>query len=251
MSEIGRIADATVARIWRYPVKSMRGERIESAAVDPRGLVGDRTFAVTARDGKLGSGKNSQRFRRMDGLLDFQARYPQDPEPGTTLPAPTLLAPDGTSHTAGTSEADAAVRGHLGRDDVRIAAETTVDHFDDGPISLMSTATLDWLIAAVGTVPVDDRRYRANLILDLPGSAAFTEDTWAGRTIRFGDGPDAVLIEVRERLMRCVMTNAAQDDLPYSSAPLKALSGRDMRLGVWGVVLRPGRVRAADPVTLV
>ena len=67
-----------VTRLWRYPVKSMRGEQIGQALVDRRGLVGDRRFAVWDAEGRFGSCKNSRRFRRMDGLLDFRSGYGDD-----------------------------------------------------------------------------------------------------------------------------------------------------------------------------
>ena len=50
---------ATVAELWRYPVKSLLGEQLPEVEVDERGVIGDRLYAVTDRDGKLGSGKTS------------------------------------------------------------------------------------------------------------------------------------------------------------------------------------------------
>ena len=77
-----------------YPVKSMRGEQPASAAVDRRGLVGDRKWAVWDAEGRFGSCKNTNRFRRMDGLLDFATAYPEDPTDPATC-TPQLVAPDG------------------------------------------------------------------------------------------------------------------------------------------------------------
>ena len=61
---------ATVAELWRYPVKSLLGEQLQEVQVEERGVVGDRLYAVTDRRGKLGSGKTSRRFRRLEGLFD-------------------------------------------------------------------------------------------------------------------------------------------------------------------------------------
>ncbi|MFG2875498.1 MOSC N-terminal beta barrel domain-containing protein [Streptomyces sp. NPDC048337] len=66
----------TVERIWRYLIKSTGGERLATADVDARGLVGDRLYAVRDAEGRLGSGKNTRRFRRMPGLLRPASRYP-------------------------------------------------------------------------------------------------------------------------------------------------------------------------------
>lgn len=62
----------TIERIWRYPIKSTGGELLGEAAVDARGLVGDRLYAVRDAEGKFGSGKSTRRFRRMPGLLHLK-----------------------------------------------------------------------------------------------------------------------------------------------------------------------------------
>ena len=66
---------ATVAALWRYPVKSMLGERCQSLALTARGVEGDRLYAIRDADGKFGSGKSTRRFRRIDGLFAFHAVY--------------------------------------------------------------------------------------------------------------------------------------------------------------------------------
>jgi uncharacterized protein YcbX len=244
----------SVARLWRYPVKSMRGELVGSAAVDRRGLVGDRQYAVWDADGKFGSCKNSHRFRRMDGLLDFRSGYGGD-EPGVTAATaasgPHLVAPDGARHAVPSPDADAAVRAHLQRDDVRIMAEAQASHHDAAPLHLLSTATLEWFVQALEDVPADERRLRPNLVVDLPGLPAFAEDGWQGRRLRIGAGADAVQARWVKQAGRCRTLNVEQDDLPYSSRGLKVLAGRDMNLGVYLEVLIGGRVRVGDPVGFV
>ena len=64
----------TVAALARYPVKSTAGEEIDEVRVMPRGLEGDRGWAVCTEDGGIGSGKTIRRFRRVDGLLGLTAR---------------------------------------------------------------------------------------------------------------------------------------------------------------------------------
>lgn len=243
-------AVGTVAKLWRYPVKSMRGEQPASAALDRRGLVGDRKWAVWDAEGRFGSCKNTNRFRRMDGLLDFTTAYPEDPTDPATC-APQLVAPDGASYPVPSAAADEAVRSHLGRSDVRIMAEAEVPHHDSAPLHLLSTATLDWYREALEDVPTDERRLRPNLVVHLPGAAAFAEDAWDGRQVRIGEGPDAVVARWKKLTERCRTLNVAQDDLPYTSRGLKALSGRDLNLGVYLEVLQGGRVRVGDAVGFV
>ncbi|HEU5109086.1 MAG TPA: MOSC N-terminal beta barrel domain-containing protein, partial [Micromonosporaceae bacterium] len=64
-----------VERLWRYPVKSTGGERVDRVAVEFRGLAGDRLWAVRDAAGKFGSGKSTRRFRHMPGLLRLGSRY--------------------------------------------------------------------------------------------------------------------------------------------------------------------------------
>ncbi|MGE7384780.1 MOSC domain-containing protein [Streptomyces sp. NPDC004126] len=230
----------TVERIWRYPVKSTGGELLFEAEADARGLVGDRLYAVRDADGKLGSGKNTRRFRRMPGLLRLRSRYPD----GVVAGVPELLDADGVP----APDATACVRRHLGRDDVEVAREEAVSHFDQLPLSVLTTATLDWVRAAVPGVPVDERRFRPNLLVRTPpGTLPFVEDLWFGSTARIGGGSLRVRFERSSE--RCAMVNEAQQELPHSPLVLRAVArGHDMRLDALATVAGPGRVRVGDPV---
>lgn len=74
-----------VSELWRYPVKSMLGERCESVLIHSRGVDGNRLYAVADANGKFGSGKNTRRFRRRDNLFQYEARYVNE-VPVITLP---------------------------------------------------------------------------------------------------------------------------------------------------------------------
>jgi uncharacterized protein len=106
---------ATVAELWRYPVKSLLGEQLQEVQVEERGVVGDRLYAVTDRNEKLGSGKTSRRFRRLDGLFDLRARD------GGERPIVTL--PDGRELSVGGSELDAFLSERYG-DELRVLMRT-------------------------------------------------------------------------------------------------------------------------------
>ncbi|MFB6436139.1 MOSC domain-containing protein [Streptomyces sp. NPDC056411] len=231
----------TVERIWRYPIKSTGGERLVRAEVDARGLVGDRLFAVRDGEGKFGSGKNTRRFRRMPGLLQLRSRYPDGPEQ-----QPELLDP----HGAAVVDATAYLRRYLGRDDVELAREQAVSHFDQLPLSVLTTATLDWARTAVPGVPVDERRFRPNLLIRTPpGTRPFVEDDWFGCTARIGS---ALCVEFVRSSERCVMVNEAQQDLPRSPLVLRAVAtAHDTRLDALATVVAPGPVRSGDAVALL
>ncbi|MEU6294236.1 MOSC domain-containing protein [Streptomyces erythrochromogenes] len=227
-------------RLWRYPVKSTGGERLRSAEVDLRGLVGDRLYAVRDADGRFGSGKNTRRFRRMAGLLHLSSRFP-----GGTAEPPELLDTDG--HVV--DDPTAFLRAYLGRDAIELAREGKVSHFDQLPISVLTTATLDWIRREVPDVPVDERRFRPNLLVRTPpGTPPFVEDEWIGRKGSFGD---TLCVEFQRSSERCVMTNQAQHDLPHAPGVLKAIAAaHDNQLDVLATVLTPGTVRVGDPLVL-
>jgi uncharacterized protein YcbX len=232
----------TIERIWRYPIKSMGGERLESADVDERGLLGDRLYAVRDSEGRFGSGKTTRRFRRMPGLLRLRSRYPEaDP-----LAEPELLDPDGVP----VADTCAYLRRYLQRDDVEVAREGSVSHFDQLPLSVLSTATLDWMRTALAGIPVDERRFRPNLLIRTPpGTPAFVKDQWLGSGVGIGTTVHVKFVRSSER---CVMVNEPQQDLPHSPLVLKTIArAHAMRLDALGTVTKPGTIGVGDPVALI
>jgi len=228
-----------VERLWRYPVKSTGGELLDAVEVDERGLAGDRLYAVRDGSGKLGSGKNTRRFRRMDGLLRLGSRL------GARIDAPELIDPLGNP----VADPDAFLRAYLEQDDVELAREDAVSHFDQLPVSVLTTATLNWVREAVPTAVVDERRFRPNVLLRTPpGTPPFTEDTWFGREGGVADGVRLAFVRASER---CAMTGVAQPGLPHAPEILKAISqAHDLRLDALATVARPGRLRVGDALSL-
>ncbi|MDH6124381.1 MOSC N-terminal beta barrel domain-containing protein [Kitasatospora sp. GP82] len=235
MAEIIGVVEA----LWRYPVKSTGGERMDAVEVDKRGLAGDRLYAVRDGDGKFGSGKNTRRFRRMDGLLRLSSRL------GNRLDAPELLDPLGTP----VADPDAFLRAYLQREDVQLAREDAVSHFDQLPVSVLSTATLDWVRRAVPSAIVDERRFRPNILLRTPpGTRPFVEDDWFGREGRVKGGAGLAFTRSSER---CAMTGTAQPSLPHAPEILKAIArAHDTRLDALAEVTHPGCLRVGDTVSL-
>ncbi|MFI5532536.1 MOSC domain-containing protein [Kitasatospora sp. NPDC051853] len=228
-----------IERLWRYPVKSTGGERLDSVEVDERGLAGDRLYAVRDGAGKLGSGKSTRRFRRMDGLLRLGSRL------GTRLTAPELLDPLGKP----VADPDAFLRAYLQREDVELAREDTVSHFDQLPVSVLTTATLDWLRGRLPLTAVDERRFRPNVLLRTPpGTAPFAEDAWFGRSVA---APTGLVLDFVRSSERCVMSGSAQPGLPHAPEILKTITQvHDGRLDALATVAQPGRLRVGDRLTL-
>jgi uncharacterized protein len=224
---------ATVAELWRYPVKSLLGEQLEEVRVEEHGVVGDRLYAVTDRHGKLGSGKTSRRFRRLDGLFDLRARD------GGERPIVTL--PDGRELSVGDAELDAFLSERYG-DRLRVLREDGVPHHDAAPLHLLTTSSVRWLRTKIPASQIDARRFRPNVLLETSGDA-LVEDAWVGRRLALG----GVVIRVLERTERCVMTTNAQAELPKDPAVLRAVTEfNDVCLGINASVERGGIVTVGD-----
>jgi uncharacterized protein YcbX len=230
-----------VAELWRYPVKSVGGERRHELDFDPRGADGDRRFALYGGDGKIGSGKTTRRFRRMDGLLHYSASLDGR--------APVIVCPDGARLRAGEPAADAALSAALA-EPISVRAEHGTSHFDVAPVHLLSTASLRWLASRVGDASAADvRRFRPNILVDVPGVAERPEDEWRGRTLLLGD---TVRIDVVDRAERCVMTTMSQPTLDADDRILRILAQlNEACFGVYASVRASGRVRLGDAAHLV
>jgi uncharacterized protein len=230
----------SVIELRRYPVKSLAGEALSIAVVDERGLEGDRRWAVTDADGKFGSSKSTRRFRKMDGLLQLTASYDRHLNP-------IIRFPDGR-HTSGDDPSvHEALSDHVGRP-VELLPEGRVSHFDEGPLHLVTTASLAALADHHGA-PVSTARLRANLLVDVGTATGFVENSWIGQTLTIG--PELV-ISIRELMPRCVMVDLAQHELSPAPGLLDTI-GRHNRacVGVVADVLHAGTTRLSDTVQLL
>ncbi|WP_216901437.1 MOSC domain-containing protein [Synechococcus sp. CCY 9618] len=231
-------SEARVIRLWRYPVKSMLGEKCGHLTVDKRGAKGDRLFAVRDADGKFGSGKTTRRFRKIDGLFGFRAVYEHE--------TPRITFPDGREILGNDSSIHTALSDALGQP-VTLARERGISHLDSGPLHLIATASLAWLNQLLPDSRVDDRRFRPNILIELPGMTQL-ERLWLGKTLRIGE----VILQVDDLTERCVMVNFPQDDLPNDPRILRSL-GRDIgpHFGVYASVRAPGTIKLNDRVFVV
>jgi uncharacterized protein YcbX len=215
---------STVVELWRYPVKSLLGERVEHLALDARGAVGDRAWAVVGRDGKFGSGKTTRRFRRMPGLLTVAARVGDGD-------VPVLVFADGEELAADSTRAALRMSDVVG-EPVTIEREGVVPHLDDGPIHLLTTASMRWLGERVPDAVIDARRFRPNVVLDTDADG-LVEESWIGEMVHIGDAA----LRVERRAVRCVMASMAQSDLAFAPSIMRTLEAEnDLNLGVYASV---------------
>jgi uncharacterized protein YcbX len=245
--------ELVIEQIWRYPVKSLRGERLTATRVDERATTGDRLWAVRdTESGKLGSGKNTRRFRRFPGppLLELSAHYPVEPGGGGNgdIEPPIVVGTDGRRYPVLDGSADLFIQRYTGVPTVHVVRESDVDHFDDAPVSLVGTATLRWVEEMLPGTPIDARRFRPNFVVRT--REPFEEEAWIGRTLRIGAG-DGVQLAVRLSHTRCLMVSTEQADLPQAPEVLKLMASRadqPLKLAVAATVVRPGKVTVGDRV---
>lgn len=227
----------TVKEIRRFPVKSILGESLSSISIDKRGLFGDRLWAIKNRSGKFGSGKTTRRFQQMDGLFNYKARYE-----GTAL---VLTMPDGIDYRSDDAAVNEALTKQLGFQ-VTLAKEESISHFDEGPISMITTSSLGILSQELGE-SVDPRRFRANFLIDTE-LTGFLEKDWLDRRIKIG--PE-VILRVVAPLERCVMVNNSQEELKQDNRVLKNIvNNHNASFGIWAKVEVNGKVNDGDKVYL-
>lgn len=210
-----------VAELWRYPVKSLRGERLEQADVRVDGIVGDRTLMVFDGEGRFVTPRTRPR------LLALSASIGPEGEPrvhGQPWDSPAAAA---------------AVRDAAGRDARLASAEGQERRFDDTPLLVATDGTIDHL-------GVDGRRLRPNIVI--AGVEGLAERGWPGRMMRIGE----VELAVKRLCKRCVVTTFDPDTLEQDARVLAMINAEyDKRVALNCEVTHPGRVHVGDEAELL
>jgi uncharacterized protein len=223
----------TIQTLRRFPVKAMAGEQLDEAAIGWHGIDGDRRYAFVQ------SGSSSDfpwlTIRQVPALTT----YVPSADGTVRTPAGRVLGVD-SEELAGELAAAHGGAVHLHRDARGL--------FDAFPLSLLSVQTVAALSAVVGR-PLEPHRFRMSVIADLPGAGDFPEDELLGRTIALGD---EVQMRLDVRDSRCMVVNFDPETAERDPSVLRAVvAQRDQCLGVYGSVVRPGVVRAGDPIAVV
>lgn len=221
----------TVAEVWRYPVKSLPGERLEQrVAVGPAGIEGDRCRAVVDEaTGKVLSAKTVPQL--LSASPEWDAAQLSEVV-GRTVRLADPVAGEPSVFDMDVDPEDPA---------------TGVVELRTQPGSFFDSRSTLHLLTTGSLGANDVRRFRPNLLVECDGE--FPEDGWVGRTLRFGDGVEAT---VRKRTGRCVLITRPQPGLP-KDVPLyrDLLRERDGDLGVYIDARTAGTVAPGDPVELV
>jgi uncharacterized protein YcbX len=183
-----------VKEIWRYPVKSMAGERLAQATITPLGIAGDRVVLVANPQGRVVTARSHA------ALLGHK---------GSTNSEGVPLV-DGRLWTDATVLAD--VR-RIAGPRAELIHDETADRFDILPLLVATDGAID----AFGR---DGRRLRPNLVIG--GVEGLAERTWPGRRLRIGE----VVIDVDSLRGRCVMTTYDPDTLEQDTTVLKDIVKR-------------------------
>jgi uncharacterized protein YcbX len=237
-----RVELGTIEAIYRFPVKSMRGEALDAAQLGLRGVEGDRRFALR-RIGVPGDFPwlTAGRF---PGLMQYAPVRRAEGEGAPTH----VLTPDGEELEI-MSEALAAdvARAH-GHPVEMMQMKHGV--FDEADVSVMTAATAAE-VCRLGGVPADVRRFRPNILLRTPHSLPFEEDAWVGGRLVFGEGPDAPAISVTMKDLRCAMITFDPDGPARAPDVMKALvRANGNNAGIYGAVTRAGRIAVGQAVVL-
>ena len=257
----------TVESLWRYPVKSMRGEELKEIFAGFAGVYGDRLFAFRTSAAPEGFPHLTARDQRQ--MLRYRPRFRR---PEKAVAPPNLIAAEKIP--------PGATPLYAGREDLMVDVETPagnalaiddpslIDLLRDGldhnqhislqrseraltdcrPLSLLAIQSVRQLSDETG-LTVDKRRFRANIYLDLASGEGFGENAFVGRSLRIGP---KVTVAILQRDPRCMLVTLDPDTGEKEPAVLKKVAqAHDGMTGLYGAVLVEGMVRRGDSIELL
>jgi len=240
-----------VEAIFRYPVKSMRGERLEVANLGWHGLEGDRRLAFRRINDH--SGFPWLTASKLPELLLFAPHRGEGDacENGAQgdLGLPThIRTPDGDELPVFGEDLATEVGRRYGAPVQMMQLKHGI--FDEASISVIASDTVREIGRLAGQNP-DVRRFRPNVVVRLKQSGAFQEDEWLGGVISFGEGADAPAITATMPDVRCSMVNFDPDSASPAPEMLKAIvRANQNNAGIYGAVTRVGRLEVGQTVLL-
>src|SRR5262249_32346116 len=260
MSIVGKVES-----LWRYPVKSMRGEELDEAFAGYPGVYGDRVFAFKSSASPTGFPYFTAREQRK--LLQYRPhfRYPDraarpvnltDAEKMGTGPLSANISElmvDVETPNGKTLAIDDPALIEMLRSEVDEKHQLTLMRShramtDCRPVSMFSLQSARQLSAETET-PIDKRRFRANVYVDLASDQGFGENQLVGRSLRIGP---RVIVRVLERDPRCAIITLDPDTSERTPAVLKKVAqAHEGTAGVYGAVIVEGMLHKGDPVELL
>ncbi|MBV9960299.1 MAG: MOSC domain-containing protein [Acidobacteria bacterium] len=257
----------TVESLWRYPVKSMRGELLTESFMGFSGVYGDRCYAFRNSGARKGFPYLNANVQPQMLLCQPRFRSPERAAKPPNLSEAMSIAPGVTPANAEPDDllldvitpsgAVAAIddpsliellgEGLRGENHLTLVRSDRA-LTDCRPVSIISLQTVRQLEEEM-EIPLDLRRFRANIYLNLTSDQSFAEDEWVGRKLRLG--PRAV-IAILERDPRCKMISLDPDTGAHQPEVLRQVAqAHEAYAGVYGAVLVEGMVAPGDSIELL
>jgi len=260
MSIVGKVDS-----LWRYPIKSMRGEELDEAFAGFSGVYGDRLFAFKSSASPKGFPYFTAREQRR--LLQYRPhfRYPDKAarpinlteaesmgaNPVSADPSELMVdvqTPDGRTLAIDDPALIDMLRSDIDQKHQLKLMRSERALTDCRPVSIFSLQSARQLAEETG-VPIDKRRFRANVYVDLASSGGFAENDFVGRSLRIGP---KVVLKILERDARCVMITLDPDTTEKTPEILKKVAqAHEGMAGVYGAVMVEGMLHKGDSVELL
>jgi uncharacterized protein YcbX len=227
-----------LAEIWRYPVSTLGGERLAVADLVSTGIAGDRLYGLYDEATDEPSAPHRQK------------RWRQAPEALAQLDGQDVAVSLDRRNWHKDEDAAAMLSEHLGfRVSLRsYAAQNARKLYKPAPIHLVTTASLRALAKIIPDSILDVRRFRPSLVVDIPGTDDFIEQTWLGHRIRVGQ----TMLHVTAPCVRCPFASLGQGpEVSFDKNVHGAITQKaDSHFGIYCDVVTPGLLHAGDPVVL-
>jgi len=272
----------TVVALWRYPVKSMMGEELNSSYITERGLMGDRTYAIVDKQtGKVASAKNPRKWEK---LFDFRSIFVDSPSKDLNdVPPVRITFPDGSNIFSDHKEGDDIdsrlsevfdrevtlikashfeepsyeeywpdIDGLAEREKVTDEAMPSKTFFDIAVIHILNTSTINRLRELHPEGRFEARRFRPNIVVDSTSEEKkkndFIENSWVGKKMIIGKD---IVLNITVPCTRCIMITLPQGDLPKDLGILSTVAKyNQVDIGVYASVELGGTIHRGDTIQL-
>ena len=230
----------TVESLWRYPVKSMRGEELAEVFVSSGGLANDRLYAFRSSAARPDFPYFTA--RQQPDMLRYRALI------GPNESSLEVETPDGQRFAIDDPKLIEVLREGVDPKHEVSLMQSERPLTDAAHVSLISLQTVAALAQESGTPP-EKRRYRASIYLDLADAAPFAEDGFVGHLLRIGRD---LVVQIDKRDARCMVINLDPDTAAMEPSVLKTVAqAHGGACGIYGSVRQEGTVRRGDPVELL
>jgi len=253
----------------------MMGEEMNACDLTEQGFLGDRVYGlIDTETGKLADAKNPKKWPSM---FHCRASFTAPVELSKSIPSVRITLPNGQSVVSSEIDINDRLSKSFQRS-VTIASPSSIrvefegyipeeikeldnrakifsrqspedTFFDIAMVHIITTATIEMLRKLAPDSRIEPRRFRPNLILDVPGAEGFVEQQWIDKILSIGDD---VQLKIIQPTQRCIMTTLAQGDLPKDPNLLRTLAKQNNgNFGVYAQVIKTGQVKIGNEVTIL